>query len=49
MMMMTHNGILLTNTEPREGTGVKVIPVSRKHPLHFLGIEKWPEMVPVGD
>ena len=24
---------------------MKVTLVSRKHPLHFLGIEKWPEMV----
>ena len=24
----------------------KVTPVSRKHPLRFLGIEKWSEMEP---
>ena len=45
--MMNNNDILLTNREPQEGTREKVTPVSRKHPLHFLGIEKWPEMVPV--
>ena len=42
---MNNNGILLTNTEPWEGTRVKVTLVSRKHPPYFLGIEKWPEMV----
>ena len=46
-MTMTRNGILFTNTEPREGTREKVTLVSRKHSLHFLGIEKWLEMVPV--
>ena len=46
-MMMNNNGILLTNTEAREGTREKVTLVSRKHPLHFLGIEKWAEMVSV--
>ena len=39
-MMMNNNGILLTNTEPREGTREKVTLVSRKHPLYFLGIRK---------